>query len=91
MSKKVPICGVLLFEDAHKELEQALKPYIKTGPIGKYIYCNKAVQDGHFLTMTISPGTASNAVGDEMQISVPIRFVKFIASASRQSDLGFEV
>jgi len=83
-------CGVLLYDEAFTDLETALKPYVHEGSIGKYIYCQKAEDDGIFLRLTISPEQVTNRIKDTMQILIPLRYVKFIASASSNKSLGFE-
>ncbi|MFH2120801.1 MAG: hypothetical protein ABIJ25_10460 [Pseudomonadota bacterium] len=82
--------GILLFDEAYEHLSDILKPYLQKGPIGKYIYGTKAVHDGVFLNIIISPELVKGRITDDMEISIPLRFVKFVASASSLDDLiGF--
>jgi hypothetical protein len=89
MNKK-NMYGILLFDEAYDYLSDILKPYLQEGPIGKYIYGTKVKHDGVFLNIIISPELVGDRIKDEMEISIPLRFVKFIASASSVDDLiGF--
>lgn len=83
------VCGVLLNAQAYAVLGEALRPYIKEGPIGKYIYCRTAQQIGSFLDMTFSPEMCDGSVKDEMRISIPLQYVEFIASAEGSLPIGF--
>ena len=86
---KESVCGVLLNEQAYKEVGKALSPYVKEGPIGKYIYCRSAAQIGSFLDMTFSPEMCDGSVKEEMRISIPLRYVEFIASGEGSLPIGF--
>lgn len=77
------VCGVLLFETAFTELGDAINPYVKEGSIGKYIYCSEAVQNGNFIDMTFEPEQLNGSTKDRMLISIPIHFVKFMATAAK--------
>ena len=83
--------GVLLFENAWKELGEALKPYQQEGPIGKYLYCNNLYCDGPFVRMTFAPEQVGDRIDCVMHISVPSNFVKFIVQAadSDRTPVGF--
>ena len=88
MNKK--IYGILLFDEAYKHLSDILKPYLQKGPIGKFIYGTKAVHDGVFLNITIPPELTNGRIKDNMEISIPLHFIKFVASASSVDNLiGF--
>ena len=89
MNTKNKYCGVLLFDEAYVHLDEALKPYIQTGPIGKYLYCTIAEQVGSFLNMTITPELVGNRIKNVMEISIPTHFVKFVASSPEKSSIGF--
>ena len=83
--------GVLLFEKAWEELGDALKDYQYSGPIGKYLYCNKLEYGIHFVTMIFTPEQVSGEIDCKMRISVPSSFVKFIAEGadSDRARIGF--
>jgi hypothetical protein len=84
------IYGILLFDDAYNLLSDALKPYLQKGPIGNFIYAKKVKHDGAFLNIIISPDLVENRIKNDMEISIPLQFVKFIASAADTDDLiGF--
>ena len=79
--------GVLLFEEAWEQLGEAVDPYRKEGPIGKYLYCNELEVCGQFVTMTFTPDQVDEKIGDEMTILLPIGFIKFIAHATKSDIL----
>ena len=83
--------GVLLFENAWKELGEALKLYQQEGPIGKYLYCKELCYDGPMVEMTFTPEQVDNKIDCVMHISVPSNFIKFIAQAadSNRAPIGF--
>jgi hypothetical protein len=81
--------GVLLFDEAYALLSDALKPYLQKGPIGDYIYGSKAEHDGVFLNITIEPSEVKGRIRDTMEISIPLRFVKFVVSAPSKDLIGF--
>ena len=83
--------GVLLFENAWKELGEALKLYEQEGPIGKYLYCKELYFDGSFVKMIFTPEQVGDRIDCVMYISVPSNFIKFIAQAadSNRAPIGF--
>ena len=83
--------GVLLFESAIKELGEAITPYLRTGPIGKYIYCQKLEHLDGFTSLTIRPDQVDNRISTTMVIQIPSQFVKFVAFAeeSDQKAIGY--
>ena len=83
------VCGVLLFEDAYAKLGEAITPYVKEGRIGKFIYCTSAIQNGSFVDMTFSPEQCDISNADPMTISVPLHFVKFMATGHKSLPIGF--
>lgn len=82
--------GVLLFDEAYKHLDEALKPYIQTGPIGKYFYCTDAAPDGLFFKMSFTPDIVDKRIGDPMTIWIPLQYVKFwVKTSGKKSIPGF--
>jgi len=83
--------GILLYDEAYKDetLSKALKPYLQEGPIGHYIYGSKAKNDGVFLNITIEPDEVKGRIRDTMEISIPLRFVKFVVSSPSKDLIGF--
>ena len=83
--------GVLLFEEAWKQLGEALAPYRKEGSIGKYIYCNRLEFCGHFVAMTFTPKQVDNKIECKMSTWVPSSFIKFVAQAAdgERAPIGF--
>lgn len=87
MKQQSKVCGVLLFEEAYSALGEAIAPYVKTGPVGKFIYCASAVQNGVFLEMTSDPEHCDDSVRDCMVISVPLNFIRLVATATEKRAL----
>ena len=83
------VCGILLFDSAFAELGKVIEPYVREGSIGKYIYCAHAVQNGNFVDMTFEPEHANGRIGERMLISVPVQFVKFMATGATALSIGF--
>lgn len=81
--------GVLLFENAWEELGEALKPYQKEGPIGKYLYCRKVELGYSFVTLTFTPKQVGGKITCNMSISIPTSYVKFIAEGADKTPMGF--
>lgn len=86
------IYGVLLTDEGIKELGQAISPYLLNGPIGKYIYCNHAVQNGNFFDLTFDKSEKTHSLKERIIISIPVVFVKFIATCQEESQFsGFNI
>jgi hypothetical protein len=83
------VCGVLLYEEAYKDIGDVLTPYVSEGPIGKYIYCKTAQENGSFLDMTFTPALCAETVKEDMLISVPLRYVRFMTTSSASLPMGF--
>jgi hypothetical protein len=83
------ICGALLYDVAYQHFGKELDPYLRTGSIGKYIYCAKAVQNGNFIDMTFEPTQTDGSVKDRMVISIPLSYVKFMATGAKTLPIGF--
>lgn len=83
------VCGVLLTEYGLQELGNAIAPYLQEGPIGKFIYCESAVQHGSFIEMVFDPKHTDGSIKTRMVISVPLQFVKFMATAEDTLTIGF--
>ncbi len=83
--------GVLLFDEAYEHLDEPLKHYVQTGPIGKYFYCSDAEPDGMFFKMSFRPDQVDDRIGDPMTIWIPIQFVKFWAKKRGQKGSGLRL
>jgi hypothetical protein len=83
------VCGVLLYKEAYEDIGDILAPYVSEGPIGKYIYCKTAQEHGSFLDMTFTPELCADTVKEDMLISVPLRYVKFMTTSSASLPMGF--
>jgi hypothetical protein len=83
--------GVLMYDEAWKELGKAVAPYFHEGDIGKYIYCKDIVHLGHFVELTITPSQVSEKIKSEMKIQIPCKYIKFITYGSEtdQKNIGF--
>ena len=89
MSSISTVCAVLLIDEAYRLLGDAIAPYVKEGRSGKYMYCMTAAQNGSFLDMTFHPSQCDGSVADIMIVSVPLQFVKFMATGASGNALGF--
>lgn len=87
-NRREKVFGVLLTEEAWKELEPALAPYALTGRIGKFFYCRQVDPSGHYFVMVTSQ-TNSDGTSFEAEISIPHHYVKLIIAASEKSHIGF--
>ncbi len=84
--------GVLLTDEGIKELGQAISPYLLNGSIGKYMYCSHAVQNGNFFDLTFNPSESLPTLKEGIIISIPVNFVKFIATSEEKSQfIGFNI
>jgi len=88
-TKTKTICGILLYDDAYEILSSALEPYIQKGRIGKFIYGTKAQDDGVFLNITVTPELVNGRIKDEMEISIPLRHIKFVVASTSKDFIGF--
>ena len=89
MSSSTTLCGVLLTNDAYAILGEAISPYVKEGRIGKFIYCESAVQNGNFIDLRFRLEQCDDTVQCPMQISIPVQYVKFMAIGIMETQLGF--
>lgn len=90
MKNQNKVFGVLLTREAWEDatLSEALALYIRTGPIGKYIYCRKVDPNGYYFVMIAS---CKNADGStfEAEICIPHRYVLCCVSATEKKQIGF--
>lgn len=86
--KNDKVFGVLLTEQAWRELGDALAQYASKGRIGNYMYCKEVSLNGPYFVMVT---TTSNDDGSEFEaeISIPHHYVKLFVSASEKSKIGF--
>lgn len=83
------VCGVLLEDQAYTLLGEAISPYVREGRIGKFIYCESAIQNGNFIEMRFRPEQCDGTIQCPMQVSIPVHFVKFMATGITERQLGF--
>ena len=83
------VCAVLLTKDGYEALGDAIKPYVKNGTFGLYMYCMSAMQSGNFVDMRFHPSQCDGSVKDVMVVCVPAHFVKLMISGSSANPLGF--
>jgi len=83
--------GVLLTDYGWAELGEVLKPYVQTGPIGKYISSNGLTFDGAFLHLSFTPSQVQGRIASDMEIYIPLAFVKFVATnvSENSKKIGF--
>jgi hypothetical protein len=82
------VYAVLLHEEAEKLIGEVLKKYLKQGPSGSYLQVRELDNTGPLLALTLE--AQHNGDGDlSLDIQIPFAFVKMIATASKERDLGF--
>jgi len=81
--------GVLLFDDAAKQIENPLKPFLrKEDRIGYYFNCKAIDASGPLFHMTVeSDKLLKDSV--EAEIQIPYAFIKVVVSSSRKNPFGF--
>lgn len=83
------VWGVLLTDEGLAELEEALRPYLRTGPIGKYLYCQSVDLEPPFGRLI------AEAVNQEIpfigEIYIPLQHVKCAIAAAEFRQIGFTV
>jgi hypothetical protein len=82
------VFGVLLTEQAWRDIGDTLAPYASEGRSGKYIYCQRVHSDGPYFLIV---ATCQNEDGSsfEAEISIPHHYVKLCVSAPEKSRIGF--
>lgn len=85
MSKRV--WGVLLTEAGLSELQEALRPYIRKGPIGQYLYCQSVELSSPFAQLTAESTSQTEPFLAELY--VPLHHIKFVVVAADAKQLGF--
>ena len=83
------VCGVILTDAGIKDLGKTIEPYLQEGTIGKFIYCSMAVQNGAFIDMTFEPSQTDGSVKERMVVSIPVQYVKFMATGAKSLPIGF--
>lgn len=83
------LCAVILTESGIAELGEYIAPYLRDGRNGKLIHCSEAVQNGNFIDIIVDPSQTTGRVKDRMKISVPLHFVKFMATGAKSLPIGF--
>jgi hypothetical protein len=82
------VWGVLFTDQGLADLGEFLKPYLKSGPIGQYLYCKAAEMDlGYFriIVETSNPDASTS----EMEIYIPHHYIKAVVAATEKKKLGF--
>ena len=85
------VCAVILTEEGYGALGDTIKPYVKDGSLGRYMYCMSATQSGNFVDMKFHPSQCDGSIKDIMIVSVPVQFVKLMISGGSANPLGFSV
>ncbi|MGD9984841.1 MAG: hypothetical protein AB7S51_11900 [Porticoccaceae bacterium] len=85
MSDKV--WGVLLTDAGLSELQVALRSYLRSGPVGQYLYCRSVDLSGSFAQLIVeSTEQATPFVG---QLHIPLHHIKFVVAAAEFKQIGF--
>lgn len=82
------IYGVLLHDQAYTDFAGAITPFVREGPIGRYIYCASADTSGQYFRMIVE-GKASDSSKFEAEIQIPHSYVKFVIVYPEEKKFGF--
>lgn len=88
MPNRQKVFGVLLTDEAWKELAVVLEPYTSQGPIGNYIYCRDVSLHGTYFAMVAECENPDGSLF-EAEILVPHHYVKCCISAPETAQFGF--
>jgi hypothetical protein len=83
------VWGVLFTDQGLIDLGEVLKPYLSTGRIGKYLYCEQVEMDLPYYIRIIVETTTSDGTSSDFEIHVPHHYVKSVVAATEQKTLGF--
>jgi hypothetical protein len=82
--------AVFFYPNALEALGEAIKPYLRDGPMGPHIPCREVDTSGAFVEMTLEGQTAQGEqVG--LDLMVPGNMVRMIVSAHSDNEFGFHV
>jgi hypothetical protein len=82
--------AVFFFPNALEALGDAIKPYLRDGPLGPHIPCREVDTSGAFVELSLDGQTAEGEqVG--LDLMVPGSMVRMIVSAHSDNEFGFHV
>ena len=82
--------AVFFFPPALEALGEAVKPYLREGPMGPHIPCREVDTGGSFVELTLE-GQAAEGGHVAMELMVPSSMVRMIVSARSDNEFGFHV
>jgi hypothetical protein len=82
--------AVFFFPPALEALGDAIKPYLREGPMGPHIPCREVDTGGAFIEMTLV-GQTEQGQKVELDLMVPGSMVRMIVSAHSDNEFGFYV
>ena len=82
--------AVFFFPPALEALGDAIKPYLREGPMGPHIPCREVDTGGAFIEMTLE-GQTEQGQKVELDLMVPGSMVRMIVSAHSDNEFGFYV
>jgi hypothetical protein len=82
------VWGVLFTDAGLDDLKDALKPYLREGLIGPYLYCKQVDMGNPYLRM-IADYHNEDGSTFETEIYVPHHYIKFIVAGSENKQIGF--
>lgn len=82
--------AVFFYPPALEALGDAIKPYLREGPLGPHVSCREVDTSGAFIEMTLEGQTAQ---GEKLalELMVPGNMVRMIVSAHSDNEFGFYV
>ena len=80
--------AVFLFPQAMEALGEAIKPYLREGPLGAHILCHRVDTGGPLFQMLI-PGRNGRGEDIEFELMFPHAMVRLVMSMREESELGF--
>jgi hypothetical protein len=82
--------AVFFFPPALEALGEAVKPYLREGPMGPHIPCREVDTGGSFVELTLDDQAAEGG-HVAVELMVPSSMVRMIVSARSDNEFGFHV
>lgn len=82
--------AVFFHPNALEALGDAIKPYLRDGPLGPHIPCREVDTSGAFVEMTLE-GQTEQGEKVALDLMVPGNMVRMIVSAHSDNEFGFHV
>ncbi|MGY0561367.1 MULTISPECIES: hypothetical protein [unclassified Luteimonas] len=80
--------AVFFFPQALETLGEAIKPYLREGPLGVHVACDEIDTGGAWIEMTLH-GHTPEGRDVRLEMMVPGSMVKMIVSTDSDSSFGF--